>query len=110
VKSLRPHLEPKHPQRELLQIDLDQQVDRRHPLVLLGHSSVIVGSQIAKKRALETGHRASAVGRRPVLVEFCPEHAYSLGLTISRTGVEAEVANQAGGLLGGASIDIARVI
>jgi IS5 family transposase len=35
-KKMRPHCEPKHPQRELFQIDLEQLIDMSHPLVRLG--------------------------------------------------------------------------
>jgi hypothetical protein len=33
---MRPHLEPKHPQREMFQVDLDQLIDMHHPLIVLG--------------------------------------------------------------------------
>src|ERR1035437_10323227 len=36
-KTMQPKREPKQPQRELFQIDLEQLIDRSHPLVRLGH-------------------------------------------------------------------------
>lgn len=33
---MRPKCEPKQPQRELIQLELDQIIDLRHPLVRLG--------------------------------------------------------------------------
>jgi len=33
---MRPHREPKHPQREMFQVDLEQLVDMHHPLIVLG--------------------------------------------------------------------------
>ena len=35
---MRPKSEPELPQRELFQIDLEQLIDMRHPLVRLGQS------------------------------------------------------------------------
>jgi len=35
-KTVRPKSEPKHPQRELFQAELEQIIDMHHPLVRLG--------------------------------------------------------------------------
>jgi IS5 family transposase len=35
---MRPKRDPEQPQRELLQMDLEQLIDMSHPLVRLGHS------------------------------------------------------------------------
>ena len=35
-KTMRPKSEPKHPQRELFQVELEQIIDMHHPLVRLG--------------------------------------------------------------------------
>lgn len=69
--------------------------------------SLIVGELLHDGLVLEAGRRKSASGRRPVPVELNPEFAYSLGLTISRTGAEAGVANFCGALLNRVPIDIA---
>jgi len=69
--------------------------------------SLIVGELLVDGLVLEAGRRKSASGRRPVPVELDPEYAYSLGLTISRTGAEAGVADFMGNLLCRVPIDIA---
>jgi predicted NBD/HSP70 family sugar kinase len=69
--------------------------------------SLIVGELLVDGLVVEAGRRKSASGRRPVPVELNPEYAYSLGLTISRTGAEAGVANLCGRLLCRVPIDIA---
>lgn len=61
--------------------------------------SLIVGKLLAEGMVEEAPRRKSAAGRRPVPVELQPEYAYSLGLTISRTGSEAGVADFRGRLL-----------
>lgn len=71
--------------------------------------SLIIGDLIAEGMVVETGRRESAAGRRPVLVEFRPGYAYSLGLTISRSGAEAGVVDLAGQLLCRVPVDIAGV-
>jgi len=68
--------------------------------------SLIVGELLVDGLVVEAGRRKSASGRRPVPVELNPEYAYSLGLTISRTGAEAGVANFCGHLLCRVPIDI----
>jgi hypothetical protein len=68
--------------------------------------SLIVGEMLADAMVVEAERRKSAYGRRPVPVELNPEYAYSLGLTISRTGVEAGVADLCGRLLCRVPIDI----
>ena len=69
--------------------------------------SIIVGELLADGLVVEAARRKSAVGRMPVPIELNPEYAYSLGLTISRTGSEAGVADFCGRLLCRLSIDIA---
>jgi predicted NBD/HSP70 family sugar kinase len=69
--------------------------------------SLIIGGLISEGLVEETGHRNSAAGRRPVLVELRPGYAHSLGLTISRTGAEAGVTDLAGNLLCRVPVDIA---
>lgn len=68
--------------------------------------SLIVGELLADGLVLETARRKSAAGRRPVPVELNPQYAYSLGLTISRTGSEAGVADMCGRLICRQPIDI----
>jgi predicted NBD/HSP70 family sugar kinase len=68
--------------------------------------SLIVGELLADGVVLEAARRKSAAGRRPVPVELNPGYAYSLGLTISRTGAEAGVANFRGQLICRVPIDI----
>jgi len=68
--------------------------------------SLIVGELLVDGLVVEAGRRKSASGRRPVPVELNPGYAYSLGLTISRIGAEAGVANFCGRLLCRVPIDI----
>ena len=68
--------------------------------------SLIVGELLVDGLVVEAGRRKSASGRRPVPVELNPDYAYSLGLTISRTGAEAGVADFCGRLLCRVPIEI----
>ena len=68
--------------------------------------SLIVGNLLADGMVVETARRKSPAGRRPVPVELNPEYAHSLGLTISRTGAEAGVADFRGQLLCRVPIEI----
>ena len=69
--------------------------------------SLIVGKLLADGMVIEAARRKSAAGRRPVPVELNPQYAHSLGLTISRTGAEAGVADFCGRLICRQPIDIA---
>ncbi len=69
--------------------------------------SLIVGELLVDDMVVEAARRKSAAGRRPVPVELNPAYAHSLGLTISRTGSEAGVADLCGRLLCRVPIDIA---
>ena len=69
--------------------------------------SLIVGELLVDGMVVEAARRKSAAGRRPVPVELNPDYAHSLGLTISRTGSEAGVADLCGRLLCRVPIDIA---
>lgn len=69
--------------------------------------SLIVGKLLTEGMVEEAPRRKSAAGRRPVPVELRPEYAYTLGLTISRTGSEAGVADFRGRLLCREAIEIA---
>jgi predicted NBD/HSP70 family sugar kinase/biotin operon repressor len=68
--------------------------------------SLIIGDLLDEGVVLEVKSRESVSGRPPVPVELRPEYAYSLGLTISRTEVEAGVADLSGRLLCRVPIDI----
>jgi predicted NBD/HSP70 family sugar kinase len=61
--------------------------------------SLIVGELLVDGIVVEAARRKSVSGRRPVPMELNPEYAYSMGLTISRTGSEAGVADMHGRLL-----------
>jgi predicted NBD/HSP70 family sugar kinase len=61
--------------------------------------SLIVGELLVDGIVVEAARRKSISGRRPVPMELNPEYAYSMGLTISRTGSEAGVADLRGRLL-----------
>ncbi len=61
--------------------------------------SLIVGELIEDGLLRESGCRPSASGRKPVLVELCPEYACALGLTISRTEAAVGLIDLSGKLL-----------
>jgi predicted NBD/HSP70 family sugar kinase len=69
--------------------------------------SLIVGELLVDGIVVEAARRKSVSGRRPVPMELNPEYAYTLGLTISRTGSEAGVADMRGRLLCRQPIEIA---
>ncbi len=61
--------------------------------------SVIVAALMKEGLLIETGRRRSAGGRKPVLLELRPDHAFALGLTISRTAAEIGAVDLKGELL-----------
>ncbi len=69
--------------------------------------SLIAGGLRSEGLIFESGRRERAFGRQPVLVELNPEYAYSLGMTISRTGAEVGVCDLKGNLLCRRPVDIA---
>ena len=69
--------------------------------------SIIVSELLSSGMVVEAGQRKSAAGRTPIPIELNPGYAYSLGLTISRSGSEAGVADLCGRLMCRMPIDIA---
>jgi len=68
--------------------------------------SLIAGGLESEGLIVESGQRESALGRRPILLELQPRYAYSLGMTISRTGAEVGVCDLTGQLLCRIPVDI----
>jgi predicted NBD/HSP70 family sugar kinase len=69
--------------------------------------SLIAGALHSEGLIFESGRRESAVGRQPTLVDLNPDYAYSLGMTVSRTGAEVGVCDLKGRLLCRTPVDIA---
>ncbi len=69
--------------------------------------SLIAGGLQSEGLLFEGGHRESAVGRQPTLMQLNPEYAYSLAMTISRVGGEVGVCDLKGRLLCRKPVDIA---
>lgn len=68
--------------------------------------SLIIGELLAHGVVLEAPRRKSSAGRRPIPVELNPQFAHSLGLTISRTGAQAGVADFCGRIVCRRDIEI----
>jgi predicted NBD/HSP70 family sugar kinase len=68
--------------------------------------SLIVADLVREGLLIETGLRRSMAGRKPVLLELRPGYAYSMGLTISRSGAEAGLLDLSGRLLYRAPIEL----
>jgi predicted NBD/HSP70 family sugar kinase len=70
--------------------------------------SLIVADLIKSGVLIETGHRRSTMGRKPVLLEFRPDFACALGLSLTRTGAEAGLIDITGRLLYRRSVVLSR--
>jgi len=61
---MRPDREPKHPQRELLQVELEQMIDMGHPLVGLGMCIDWVSFEAALGAMYHPTHGAPGISTR----------------------------------------------
>jgi transposase, IS5 family len=66
-KTMRPKREPKHPQRELFQSELEQTIDLQHPLVRLGMSMDWASFEEALGATYHAPQGAPGISTRPMV-------------------------------------------